>query len=86
MEGDVEGLLRDAIHLGFLPQDVDKSKLLPVLQHIFDEAKIQADMEMKSRASSLSSQGDNKGKYTALAGRRKKFGAISQDLNQVKYS
>ena len=29
MQGDVPGLLEDAIELGFLPQDVNKETLLP---------------------------------------------------------
>lgn len=40
IDGDVHGLLRDAVDLDFLPADVDGSALLPVLQRIFDEARL----------------------------------------------
>lgn len=40
MQGDVPGLLEDAISLDFLPTDVDKSQLLPVLESIFHNAKL----------------------------------------------
>jgi len=82
MEGDVKGLLKDAVQLGFLPEEVDESKLLPVLQNIFDEARIEAE---KESGKMLLQENDVPGqsKYTALTSRRKKFGAISEDLNQV---
>jgi aarF domain-containing kinase len=79
MEGDVKGLLKDAVQLGFLPEDVDRSKLLPVLQNIFDEARIQAEKELVE----IENPAPGQSKYTAMASRRKKFSVISEDLNQV---
>ncbi|KAJ8602666.1 hypothetical protein CTAYLR_004119 [Chrysophaeum taylorii] len=38
--GDVPGLLDAAIDLDFLPPDVDRDALLPVLQRVFDAAKL----------------------------------------------
>ena len=34
MQGDVPGLLEDAIELGFLPQDVNKETLLPGMMYL----------------------------------------------------
>ena len=44
MTGDVERLLDDAIRLGFLPEDVDKVKLLPALEKIFHDAKLKDEV------------------------------------------
>ena len=46
--GDVPGLVQDAIELGFLPQDVDKSTLTPVLQKVFDSAQLAVSDQVKS--------------------------------------
>merc|ERR1712209_317061 len=50
MQGDVPGLVDDAIHLGFLPEDVEKEKLLPALQSIFDEAQLAIKEEARMEA------------------------------------
>ena len=70
MQGDVPELVNDAINLGFLPNDVDKDKLLPALQKIFDDAQLAMKEEIES-------------KYKAVASRRKKFMSVSNDLNLV---
>jgi len=72
MEGDVEGLLDDAINLSFLPTDVDKKNLLVELQRIFADGKLKAMVESNS-------------KYQAVEQRRKKFEDVSRDLNSVFY-
>ena len=76
MQGDVPGLVDDAIHLGFLPEDVEKEKLLPALQNIFDEAQLAIKEEARMEAI-------QKTKYKAVVTRRKKFLAVSNDLNLV---
>jgi len=76
MQGDVPGLVTDAINLGFLPTDVDKEKLLPALQKVFDEAQLA--MKEEARIEAL-----NKTKYKAVVTRRKKFMAVSNDLNAI---
>ena len=43
MQGDVSGLVEDAVDLGFLPPDVDRAALTPILQKIFDAAQLQAE-------------------------------------------
>ncbi len=69
MRGDVEGLLEDAIVLGFLPKDVDRSALLPILQKIYDEAKLAEET--------------NKFYNFRSTERRKRFVNVSADLNSV---
>ncbi len=76
MQGDVPGLVNDAINLGFLPTDVDKIKLLPALQKIFDDAQLA--MKEEARLEAI-----NQTKYKAVVTRRKKFMAVSNDLNLV---
>ena len=46
MKGDVEGLLEDAIELKFLPKDVDRDKLLPVLKKIYEGAKLKDEVNL----------------------------------------
>jgi len=74
MQGDVPGLVEDAIDLGFLPEDVDKSSLIPTLQNVFDSAQLAVTDEVKSNLT-----------YKAIQGRRKKFWAVSSDLNKIFY-
>jgi len=76
MQGDVPGLVHDAINLGFLPQSVDQEKLLPALQKVFDEAQLAMKEELQMEAI-------NKTKYKAVVTRRKKFMAVSNDLNLI---
>jgi len=73
MQGDVPGLVEDAVQLGFLPQDVDRSSLTPILQRVFDSAELAVTDQVK------------KAKYGAVAGRRKQFWAVSSDLNKIFY-
>jgi len=76
MQGDVPGLVNDAINLGFLPTDVDKDQLLPALQKVFDDAQIA--MKEESRIEAI-----NRTKYKSVVTRRKKFMAVSNDLNLI---
>lgn len=40
MQGNTAELINDLIHLGFLPDDVDKKALLPILDTIFSKARL----------------------------------------------
>jgi len=75
MEGNVAGLVEDAVDLGFLPPDVDKASLTPVLQKVFDSAQLAVTDDIK--------KGFN---FRAVQGRRKQFMAVSYDLNKVFYN
>ena len=77
MTGDVDNLVTDAIHLGFLPSDVDRNNLLPVLQRVFDEAKLKDEIK-----NSLLNGAGGAVSYRSVE-RRKRFGAISKDLNSI---
>merc|ERR1719336_2667969 len=72
MQGDVPGLVEDAVELGFLPEDVDKSSLTPTLQKVFDSAQLAVTDEVRSGLT-----------YKAIQGRRKKFMSVSGDLNKI---
>ena len=74
MQGDVPGLVEDAIDLGFLPADVDKTSLVPTLQKVFDSAELAVTEQVQSGLT-----------YKAIQGRRKKFWAVSFDLNKIFY-
>ena len=74
MQGDVPGLVEDAIDLGFLPADVDKTSLVPTLQRVFDSAQLAVTDQVKSGLT-----------YKAIQGRRKQFWAVSFDLNKIFY-
>jgi len=73
MQGDVPGLVEDAVDLGFLPQDVDRSSLTPILQKIFDDAQLAVTQQVKDA------------KFKAVTSRRKQFWAVSFDLNKIFY-
>merc|ERR1719195_2610599 len=75
MQGDVPGLVEDAIELGFLPEDVDKASLTPVLQQVFDSAQLAVTDQVKSGLT-----------FRAVQGRRKQFMAVSFDLNKIFYT
>jgi len=74
MQGDVPGLVDDAIDLGFLPEDVDKSSLIPTLQKVFDSAQLAVTDQVRSEL-----------RFKAIQGRRKQFWAVSFDLNKIFY-
>jgi aarF domain-containing kinase len=74
MQGDVPGLVEDAVQLGFLPDDVDRASLTPVLQRVFDSAQLAVTDQMKAKL-----------KFKAIQSRRKQFWAVSADLNRIFY-
>lgn len=74
MQGDVPGLVQDAIELGFLPEDVDKESLTPTLQKVFDSAQLALTDQVKQGLT-----------FKAVQGRRKQFWAVSFDLNKIFY-
>ena len=77
MQGNVAELVNDAIDLGFLPKDTDTKELKVVLQRVFDSAQI-VDLATTSFPFSKGQE-----KYTAIVSRRKKFWAVSNDLNKI---
>lgn len=77
MQGDVGGLIVDAIDLGFLPKDIDAKQLKVELQGVFDSA------QMLDLATATYPFGKSQNKYTSIASRRKKFWAVSKDLNKI---
>ena len=74
MQGDVPGLVQDAVELGFLPEDVDRDSLTPVLQKVFDSAQLALTDQIKEGLT-----------FRAVQGRRKQFWAVSFDLNKIFY-
>lgn len=81
MQGDVPGLLEDAVQLGFLPSDVDKEGLIQDLETIFRESKIEVDAEI--RATLAMRREPVASRYAAIESRRKKFKDVSKELNAV---
>ena len=79
MEGNVSALIKDAIKLRFLPDDVEQEELLPALQEIFDQANLAAD-SMNRSGDGLSLSFDFKTQE-----RRQQFKHISRQLNSVFY-
>merc|ERR1712241_401983 len=77
MQGDAPELLNDAVDLGFLPKDLDVTELRGVLDRVFKSAQI-VDL-----ASSSYPFAKGQEKYTSIASRRKKFWAVSNDLNKI---
>lgn len=73
MQGDVKGLLQDAVKLNFLPEDADCEGLLAELQTIFDESRLEVTAPLRFREL----------RYEAIEQRRKKFDQVSMELNSV---
>jgi len=74
MQGDVSGLVEDAVQLGFLPKDVNRETLVPVLQHVFDSAQLAVTDQVRAGL-----------QFQAIQSRRKQFWAVSMDLNRIFY-
>jgi len=74
MQGDVGGLVDDAVQLGFLPKDVDRETLVPVLQRVFDSAQLAVTDQVRAGL-----------QFQAIQSRRKQFWAVSMDLNRIFY-
>ena len=77
MQGDVPELLNDAVNLGFLPTELDLTELKDVLGRVFKSAQI-VDLAASSYPFAKGQE-----KYTSIASRRKKFWAVSNDLNKI---
>merc|ERR1719181_312067 len=71
IQGAVPALIDDAVALDFLPADVDKEALYPVLSRVFEDARLAA------RASP---------DVAAVKKRRKEFAAVSADLNDIFFN
>jgi aarF domain-containing kinase len=67
--GDVPALLEDAITLGFLPNDIDRSLILPSLESIFQKGNAIQTQDSENHFST------SKRKY--------QFQALSHDLNEI---
>merc|ERR1711992_529370 len=74
MQGDVSGLVEDAVQLNFLPKDVDRESLVPVLQRVFDSAQLAVTDQVKAGL-----------QFQSIQSRRKQFWAVSMDLNKIFY-
>ena len=72
MQGDVAGMIDDAIELDFLPTDVDKAALLKVMQKLYDSA--------------ISIAREDASEFSVLATRSKRFMAISYELNKIFFA
>merc|ERR1712107_399446 len=71
MQGDVSGLVEDAVQLNFLPKDVDRESLVPVLQRVFDSAQLAVTDQVRAGL-----------QFQSIQSRRKQFWAVSMDLNR----
>ena len=67
IEGNVAALVDDAVDLDFLPDDIDRAALVPILGRVFDGARLAA----KSMDGA------------PVQKRRKEFAAVSADLNNI---
>ena len=67
IEGNVAALVDDAVDLDFLPDDIDRAALVPILGRVFDGARLAAK----------SMDG------VPVQKRRKEFAAVSSDLNNI---
>merc|ERR1719393_1055056 len=74
MQGDVSGLVEDAVQLNFLPKDVDRESLVPVLQRVFDSAQLAGTDQVRAGL-----------QFQSIQSRRKQFWAVSMDLNRIFY-
>merc|ERR1711879_595768 len=74
MQGDVSGLVEDAVQLNFLPKDVDRESLVPVLQRVFDSAQLAVTDQVRAGL-----------QFQSIQSRRKQFWAVSMDLNRIFY-
>ena len=81
MQQDVNGLILDAIKLGFLPNDVNIAGLLVDLQGLFDAAQVVEQIHTEPQSVS---KGDRK--FTSIVTRRKQFWAVSKDLNKIFFN
>lgn len=73
MRGNVPELLEDAVQLGFLHADVDRTALLPVLAKVFARAKLEAEAQAA----------ENTQLTFKTHERRMQFTAVSGELNQI---
>jgi aarF domain-containing kinase len=81
MQRDVNGLILDAINLGFLPKDVDIKRLQVDLQGVFDGSQIVQQI-FKNPTDSF----NDVGKYLSIVSRRKQFWAVSKELNKIFFN
>ena len=73
MQGDVHGMIKDSMALGFLPMDVDLEVLEPELQYLYDQAQVPQIIQAVAEGGSA---------YKAVVTRRKRMLSISYELNK----
>ena len=93
MQGDVPGLVEDAIELGFLPEDVDKVCLnLSIFFSNSISFSLQSSLTpvlqqvFDSAQLAVTDQVKSGLTFKAVQGRRKQFMAVSFDLNKIFYT
>ena len=93
MQGDVPGLVQDAIELGFLPEDVDKVCLnLSIFFSNSISFSLQSSLTpvlqqvFDSAQLAVTDQVKSGLTFKAVQGRRKQFMAVSFDLNKIFYT
>ena len=79
MQKDINGLILDAINLGFLPKDIDVDRIEADVQKLFDESE--AVEEIMKISTPFSTK-----KFSSIVSRRKKFWAVSKDLNSIFFN
>ena len=69
MQGDMSGIIDDAIELDFLPPEVNRPELLKVLQNLYDNA--------------ISLQNEESSDFRIFSTRNQRFFAVSYELNKI---
>ena len=79
MQKDINGLILDAINLGFLPKDIDVDRIEADVQKLFDESEVVEEIMKISTPFSTK-------QFSSIVSRRKKFWAVSKDLNKIFFN
>ena len=79
MQKDINGLILDAINLGFLPKDIDVDRIEADVQKLFDESEVVEEIMKISTPFSTK-------QFSSIVSRRKKFWAVSKDLNKIFFT
>ncbi|KAG8458445.1 hypothetical protein KFE25_004323 [Diacronema lutheri] len=86
LDGDVPRLLDDAIALGFLPADVDRVALTPLLRRVLatsTDAVLRDAARAGAGGGAEPPAGARRESYAAVMRRRRHFGTITDDLNNI---
>ena len=85
MDGDVDELLRDATHLGFLPPDMrdeERAALARATHRVLTGARLALD-DARDAADAAGAPVARGSKFVAVARTRKQFAAVSRELNAI---